>query len=97
MIYVKNNKNKGYEVLAVCDVDLIGKKVEDKGLKLDITERFYKGALVSEEEAAILMKKAKNINIVGKNAIQIAIKTHIIQKEGVIKIKNIPHALIFEI
>ncbi len=97
MIYVKKNKNQNSEVLAVCDEDLIGENFKYKDLKLEISEHFYKGKLVNEEEAILSMREAKNINIAGKNSINLAIKAKIIQKENIIKIKNIPHALIFEI
>src|SRR3989344_9262051 len=97
MIYVKHNLYQNSKVLAVCDEDLIGKKYFEKGLKLEINETFYKGDLVTEEEAAELMKRARNINIVGKKAVKLAIKFDIIKKENIIKIKNIPHAVVFEL
>src|SRR3989344_5744360 len=97
MIYIKKNKSQGSEVLAVCDENLIGKVFRDKKMKLEITERFYKGDLVDEEKAVKFMKEAKSINIAGKNSINLAIKSGMIDKGNVIKIKKIPHALIFEI
>ena len=96
MIYIKKNISQDSEILAVCDEDLIGKIFKDKKMKLEITERFYKGNLVDEKEAIKSMQEARNINIVGKNSIKLAIKYNIIDKENVIKIKKIPHALIFE-
>ena len=97
MIYIKKNISQDSEILAVCDEDLIGKIFKDKKMKLEITERFYKGNLVDEKEAIKSMQEARNINIVGKNSIKLAIKYNIIDKENVIKIKKIPHALICEI
>ena len=97
MIYIKKNNSQSSEILAVCDENLIGKTFKEKGLKLEITERFYKGKFVNEEELINLIKNAKNVNIVGKNSIKIAIKNNVIKKEDVIKIKNISHAIIFEI
>ena len=95
-LYVKKNKNQNSEILAVCDPELIGKKFENKHFKLDITERFYKGELLEENEVIRLIQNAKSINIVGKNSIKLAIKTGIVGKENIIKIKNIPHAIVFE-
>jgi|SRR3989344_2558084 len=97
MIYIKRNNSQGSEVLAVCDKNLIGKTFRGKGLKLEITEKFYKGKLVNEEKLLDLIKNAKNINIAGKDSIKIAVKNNVVKKEDVIKIKNIPHAIIFEI
>lgn len=97
MIYIKKNISQGSQVLAVCDKNLIGKTFKEKGLKLDVTERFYKGDLTDEKDVIKIIKNARNINIVGKNSVNIAIKEKLIKKENVIKIKNIPHAIIFEI
>ncbi len=97
MIYVKKNISQESEILAVCDEDLIGKTFKEDNLKLEITERFYKGDLVKNDEAISLMRKAKSINIAGKTSIKLALDSGIIEKENIIKIKNIPHAIIFEL
>jgi len=96
MIYVKRNVSQNSEVVAFCDKNLIGKTFKEKNLKLEITERFYKGELMEDEDAARIMKNSRNVNIVGKHSIEIAIKANIIKKGNVIIIKNIPHALVFE-
>ncbi len=97
MIYIKKNISQNSEVLAVCDEDLIGKTFKEKGLKLDVTERFYKGKLFKEEDAVELIRNAKSINVVGKNSIKLMVKEKLIRREEVIKIKNIPHAIILEL
>ena len=97
MIYIKRNISQGSEVLAVCDEDLIGKTFKEKGLKLEITERFYKGTLIEEKNAVKIIKSARNINVVGKRSISLLVKEKVVRKEDIIKIKNIPHAIIFEI
>ena len=97
MIFIKKNISQNSEILAVCDQNLVGKHFKENNLKLDITEGFYKGDLLSEEEVINLMKRARNINIVGKDSIKLAIKAKIIEKECIIKIKSIPHAIVFEI
>jgi hypothetical protein len=97
MIYLKINKTEQNEIVAICDEDLIGKKFSEGDLRLHVTERFYKGDSVDEGKIIGILKHARNINIVGKEAIKLAIKNRIIEKENVIKIKNIPHAIVFEI
>lgn len=81
-------------ILAVCDKDLIGKKFESGKLCLNVSERFYKGELVDEEDALKLIKSHNNINLVGKNSIALVLKENIITKDHILKIKNIPHAQI---
>lgn len=62
-----------------------------------MSERFYKGKLVSEKELAELLKEFENINLVGKKTVNTAIKNGIAGKQSVIKIGKVPHVQIFKI
>ncbi|MBI2667582.1 DUF424 family protein [Candidatus Woesearchaeota archaeon] len=94
-ILVKIHKSQDRDIAAVCDEDLINKKFEDKNFRLDVSEEFYKGKKMNEDEALDVMKKAEILNIVGKKSINLALKNGIIIKEHIIKIKGIPHAQLF--
>lgn len=96
MIYIKVHQNPTGKILAVCDKELIGKTFEDSKLCLNVSERFYKGELVDDVKLIKLVKAYDNINIVGKNSINLFLKEKIITKDHVIKIKNIPHAQIIK-
>jgi uncharacterized protein len=84
-------------VVAMCDSDLLGKRFEQGVLQLDIRKNFYEGDEVSEEQALrIIEKQAREdatFNIVGKEAVQAALKVGIIDEAGVSKIAGIPYAL----
>ena len=79
-------------IISICDSDLIGKKFEQGKKQLNITERFYKGEIKTEDEITEILKNASNINIVGKKSISLALKLKMIGKENIIKIQGIPHA-----
>lgn len=85
------------EVTAICDSDLIGKILEEKDLELKVTENFYKGELVNEEQLISIIKEARNLNVVGKNIVDLCLKLKLIEKEHVLFINKIPHAQMFEI
>lgn len=90
--------HKSYRtVVAICDSDLIDKKFEGKDLQLDLTTEFFNGDEMSEQKTLELIKSASledaTFNIVGKQAINIALKTGIIGKKGIKKIQGIPVAL----
>ncbi|MEK6906934.1 MAG: DUF424 family protein [Nanoarchaeota archaeon] len=97
MIYLKRNQTKDNEVVAICDEDLLGKKFSENNLKLEITKRFYKGEIIADEKIIEILQNARNINIVGKDSVKLAVKAGIIDESNIIKIKKIPHALVFEI
>ncbi|AJF62509.1 MAG: hypothetical protein QT11_C0001G0360 [archaeon GW2011_AR20] len=97
MIYLKINKTEQNEIIALCDSNLIGKSFSEKDLNLDVNERFYKGDVLDEDKIVKILMNARNINIVGEEAMRLAVKHNIVEKENIIKIKNIPHSIIFEI
>ncbi|VVB82412.1 Uncharacterised protein [uncultured archaeon] len=86
------------DIVVVCDSDLIGKKFDDGKFQLDIKENFYNGEEMSESEAILIMNRMQRedatFNIVGKKAINAALKTGIINKAGIKTIQGIPFALV---
>lgn len=96
-MYIKIHKSYR-NLVALCDADLIGKKFEDEKRQLDCRENFYRGKLVTKEEAIkILKQQAKEdatFNIIGKKSIQASIDAGLITKESVYQIQNIPFTLV---
>ena len=91
--------HKSYRtVIAVADAELVGKKFEQDIYQLDITESFYKGDLLSEEQVIHTLKKYvvedATFNIVGPKSIKAAEKAGIIKSEEVSNIQGIPFTLI---
>lgn len=90
MIFIKVHKGSGSSVTSICDSELVGKAFKEGKLKLDVSERFYKGEEVSEKD--VDLNNAKNLNIVGKRSINIALKFKCIPKENILFIQGVPHA-----
>jgi len=101
MLFVKLHKSYR-NVIAMCDSDLIGKKLEENfegGTKqLDIRESFYKGKEIPYSEAIKIIKFQSNedstFNLVGKETIKAAIDAGIIDDNGVGKVDGVPYALV---
>ncbi|MBS3073249.1 DUF424 family protein [Candidatus Pacearchaeota archaeon] len=95
-IYIKIH-NAYRRIVAVCDADLIGKKFEEGNVQIDVNEKFYKGDLVDEEKALeILREEAEEdscFNFVGNLACELGIKTDIVNKENILEIQGIKHAI----
>jgi len=90
--------HKSYRnVIAICDSELLGKKLEEGNTQIDLTGEFFNGDEKSESEVLEIIKDEKTedatFNIVGKKAIQLALKTGIVDKQGIKTIKGIPVAL----
>ncbi|MBI4155560.1 DUF424 family protein [Candidatus Woesearchaeota archaeon] len=93
-MYLKIHKDKYSEVVAICDEDLVGKTLEEGNLVINISERFYKGDKVNEEEASKILKTALNVNAVGEESVQVCIKLSLVDEKNVLKIKGVPYAQI---
>ncbi len=85
-------------MVAICDKELIDKKFEQDNMGLDLTDSFFKGEEKTEEEVLKIMQNSAEedatFNIVGEKSINLALKSGIINKQGIKKIQGIPVALV---
>jgi hypothetical protein len=92
-VYVKIWRVRpGETMIAVCDSDLLGKKICEGRLVLDASKEFYGGDEVSSEAATDALKKATVANLVGKNAVRCGIEAGLVHDDAVICIGGVPHA-----
>ena len=84
-------------IVAVCDLELLGKKFEQDNLQLEVNEKFYKDKELDETALLKLLKRSQQddacFNFVGKNSIDIASNLGLVDKNCVIEIQGIPHAM----
>ena len=96
-MYVKEYNLGTGLLVAACDKDLVGKRFEEDGLSLKITEQFYKGKETTEADLIAALQRATIANLVGKRTIQCALDNAIIDEACVIVIEGVPHAQLLKI
>ncbi len=86
------------DIVTICDSKLLGKTFEQDKFQLDVKESFYKGEEKTKQETLDIIKKMSiedaTFNIVGKEAINIALEAGIISKQGIKEIQGVPFALV---
>ena len=92
MISIKIYKQGKDLLVGACDEELIGKKFEDEKFQIDVTKDFYGGERINPEILKKYLQDATIANLVGKVTIKVALEMGLIDKEGIIRIKGIPHA-----
>ena len=92
MISIKIYKQGNDILIGACDQNLVGKKFVDGKFQINVTKEFYGGRIISIETLIQYLKEATIANLVGKNAVECAIKIGLINPNCVLKIKGIPHA-----
>jgi hypothetical protein len=91
MFWAKCHSIKENFIVAICDKNLLGKKIGNK-LKVKVEEKFYGGEIIDNDKALELMKKANICNLLGKEIVKLAIEKKFITKENIIFIGEISHA-----
>jgi len=79
-------------VVGLCDAELIGKIFREGEKVLNINEEFFKGMLIDPDEAVPYLEKAYTAMIVGRRAINIALKLRLIHPKAILKVSGIPYA-----
>ena len=91
-IRVKVHRRGGDVLIAACDGDLIGRKLKDGELRLEVSDEFYGGDRGDEEMLLNRLAMASMANLVGEKVCRIAAEHDYIDRECVMTIEGVPHA-----
>ena len=83
-------------MLSICDADLLGKKIIQDDLTMNISESYYGERFVETDEAKDLLKNSSIINMVGKETISLSIDLGIASENGVKVISGVPFLIVFK-
>jgi len=97
MMYVKIHRSEHSEIIAVCDENLLGKKIKENEFELSILESFYKGELMDKNFVIALLKNASNANLVGEEAVSCGLVAGVIDKSSIITIGGVKHAQFYSV
>ena len=82
-------------LVSICDVDCLGETYVDDPVTLEVTEEFYGGEeAVEADDAAVVdgLTRADVANIVGQEAVSVAIEAGIIDEDRVLDVDGTRHA-----
>ncbi len=93
---VKVSDYKKNLMLNICDIDLLGKKLVEDQLNMNISKSYYGEKIIEHEEAKHLLKNASIINMVGKNTVSLSIELGVGSENGVKKVAGVPFLIVFK-
>lgn len=100
MIYFKSYEAEKGVILAMCDEELIGKVIKEGEVVIDLDKYsdFYKGELISEEDAVeALGDEVFSANVVGKKSVEAVVKAGLAKHGDEKIIAGIPFLQIFTV
>ena len=79
-------------LVSVCDAELIGETFENGEVSLTVNAEFYEGDVADEDAVVESLARCSVANIVGIDAVDVAIKPGFIDEENVLDIGETRHA-----
>ncbi len=79
-------------LVAVCDSDVLGETFEEGEFSLTVTEEFYGGEEADEETVIDSLARADIANIVGTQAVGLAVEAELIDEANVLEVGETHHA-----
>jgi hypothetical protein len=79
-------------LVSVCDPDVLGETFEDGDVSLTVDEAFYDGPEADEEAVVDSLSRCSVANIVGADAVDLAVEHGFVDEENVLDIDGTRHA-----
>jgi uncharacterized protein len=97
-MYLKIHRTcDGSSVVAICDRELLDRKLRHGETELHVSEHFYGTTPADEAEVSKALSEADNVNIIGERAITIAVNLGLVERSRCLIIEGIPHAQIIRL
>ena len=97
MIYMRIHKAADDIILAACDEEVLGKTFSGDGMKIHVSNGFYDGYLVTEEEFVDQLDGYTIMNLVGDRVIALAIENGHVSEDCIIEIGEVKHAQVVKL
>jgi len=87
----------GTEVVAVCDSELINTTQSFGSISVEVHESFYGSTPADDADVREALRTAENVNLIGEQAVGIAVDMGLVERSACIMIGDVPHAQIYRI
>jgi len=80
----------------ICDLDLIGSKLEQNGLVINLTREYYQQEVIEQHYAQELLRKCGIANLVGDRIVKQALDMRLAKEVSIRKISGVPFLMIYK-
>lgn len=87
---------EGSMMVNICDEELVGRKISEDQLEINITESYFGQEVVSDEEAVSLLRSSSIANLVGERIVDKALGMKMASKLSVRTISGVPFLMIYK-
>ncbi|MFH1054592.1 MAG: DUF424 family protein [Candidatus Altiarchaeota archaeon] len=94
---MKVHRTGGEVLVACCDAGILGTRLSDGTLQVHVSEGFYGGEIVSEEDFLKLLNESTTANLLGDKVVDTALKRGLVEKSGIIDVCGVKHAQLYTV
>lgn len=92
MFAVRNYQQGTQRLCAACDEGLLGKEYREDHVRLDVRETFFDGMRVERAALETMLRQCTLANVVGEEAVQVAVELGLVEAANVRRVEGVPHA-----
>ena len=96
MYAARTTPYQGSLMVDICDLALVGSKLEQDGLVINITREYFQQEVIESDHAGELLKKCAIANLVGNSIISKALEMGMAKETSVKRISGVPFLMIFK-
>jgi uncharacterized protein len=87
---------QGSIMVDICDIELIGNKLEQDGLVINLTKEYYQQQVIGQPDAQELLQKCDIANLVGDKIVRQALELKLAKEASIRKISGVPFLMIYK-
>lgn len=92
----RTTRYQGSIMVDICDLDLIGRKLEQDGLVIHLTREYYQQEVIEQPCVQDLLQKCGIANLVGVRIVRQALDMKLAKEASVRKISGVPFLMIYK-
>jgi hypothetical protein len=89
-------KYQGSTMINICDIELIGTKLEQGDLVVDISKEYFQQEIIEEFIAEKLLRLCSIANLVGERIVKQAIDLKFAKEMSIKRISGVPFLMIYK-
>jgi uncharacterized protein len=93
---IRRSQYQGSVMVDICDYNLVGRKLEQDGLVVPLTEEYFMQEVVPSSSAKELLQKCDIANLVGKSIVDLALELKLAKEVSIKYISGVPFLMIFK-
>ena len=96
MYAARTTPYQGSIMVDICDIELIGNKLEQDGLVINLTKEYYQQQVIGQPDAQELLQKCDIANLVGDKIVRQALELKLAKDASIRKISGVPFLMIYK-